>query len=39
MGQIQLTATLPYITPVNLPEFKELAARALEITKGEEATL
>jgi quinol monooxygenase YgiN len=38
MGQIQVTATLPNIAPGNLPEFKELAARALEITKGEETT-
>jgi quinol monooxygenase YgiN len=39
MEQIQLTATLPNIPPGNLPEFKELAARALEITKDEETTL
>lgn len=38
MGQIQVTTTLPNIAPGNLPEFKELAARALEITKGEETT-
>ena len=39
MEQIQLTATLPNIEPGNLAEFKELAARALEITRGEETTL
>jgi quinol monooxygenase YgiN len=39
MEQIQLTATLPNIAPGNLSEFKELAARALVLTKGEEATL
>ena len=39
MGQIQLTATLPNIAPGNLAEFKELAARALDITKGEATTL
>ena len=39
MEQIQLTATLPNIAPGNLSEFKELAARALDITKGEETTL
>ena len=39
MEQIQVTATLPNIAPDNLPEFKELAARALEITKGEATTL
>ena len=39
MEQIQLTATLPNIAPGSLAEFKALAARALEITKGEETTL
>ncbi len=39
MEQIQLTATLPSIAPDNLAQFKELAARALELTKGEAATL
>jgi quinol monooxygenase YgiN len=39
MEQIQLTATLPNIAPGNLAEFKEVAARALEITRGEETTL
>jgi quinol monooxygenase YgiN len=39
MDQIQLTATLPNIAPDNLAAFKELAARALELTKGEETTL
>lgn len=39
MEQIQLTATLPSIPPGNLAEFKELAARALEITKDEGTTL
>jgi quinol monooxygenase YgiN len=39
MEQIQLTATLPKISPDNLAEFKELAARALEITKGEATTV
>ena len=39
MEQIQLTATLPNIAPGNLAELKELAARALEITKGEATTL
>ena len=39
MEQIQLTATLPSIAPGNLAEFKELAARALELTKGEATTL
>ncbi|MGD9703148.1 MAG: putative quinol monooxygenase [Acidimicrobiia bacterium] len=36
---IQLTATLPNIAPGNLGEFKELAAQALELTKGEATTL
>jgi quinol monooxygenase YgiN len=39
MEHIQLTATLPNIAPGNLADFKELAARALELTSGEEATL
>ena len=39
MEQIQVTATLPNIPPGNLAEFKELAARALELTKGEATTL
>ena len=39
MDQIQLTATLPNIAPGDLAEFKDLAARALELTKGETATL
>ena len=37
--QIQLTAILPNIAPERLAEFKEAAARALEITKNEPATL
>jgi quinol monooxygenase YgiN len=36
---IQLTATLPNIAPGDLAEFKALAARALELTKGEATTL
>jgi len=39
MEQIQLTATVPNIAPERLAEFKALAARALELTRGEEATL
>ena len=39
MDQIQFTATLPTIAPGNLAEFKELAARALELTRGEATTL
>jgi quinol monooxygenase YgiN len=39
MEQIQITATLPNIAPGNLAEFKEVAARALELTKGEATTL
>jgi quinol monooxygenase YgiN len=39
MEQIQVTATLPNIAPGNLAEVKELASRALEITKNEETTL
>jgi quinol monooxygenase YgiN len=39
MDQIQLTATLPNIAPGNLAEFKELARRALELTKDEATTL
>lgn len=39
MEQIQLTATLPSIAPENLAAFKALAARALEMTEGEETTL
>jgi quinol monooxygenase YgiN len=39
MEQIQLTATLPNIPPANLAEVKELAARALELTKREATTL
>jgi quinol monooxygenase YgiN len=39
MEQIQLTATLPQIASSDLAEFKDLAARALELTKGEATTL
>lgn len=39
MESIQLTATLPNIASGNLSEFKELAARALELTAGEAETL
>lgn len=39
MEQIQITATLPNIAPGNLSEFKEVARRALELTKGETTTL
>jgi quinol monooxygenase YgiN len=39
MEQIQITATLPNIAPGNLAEFKEVAAQALERTKGEATTL
>ena len=39
MEQIQLTATMPNIAPGDLAEFKEVAARALELTKGEATTL
>jgi quinol monooxygenase YgiN len=36
---IQLTATLPNIAPGDLAKFRELAAQALELTRGEKATL
>jgi quinol monooxygenase YgiN len=39
MEQIQITATLPNIAPGDLAEVKEVAARALELTKREAATL
>ena len=39
MEQLQLTATIPSIPADRLAEFKDLAARALELTRGEEATL
>jgi quinol monooxygenase YgiN len=39
MKQLQVTATFPSIAPENLAEFKELAARALEITKGDAGAL
>jgi hypothetical protein len=35
MEQLQVTATFPNIAGENLAQFKQLAARALEITKGE----
>jgi quinol monooxygenase YgiN len=39
MEHIQLTATFPNITAGNLSQFKDLAAQALDITKGEAGTL
>jgi len=36
---IQVTATMPNIAPANLAEFKEVAGRALELTKGESTAL
>ena len=39
MERIQLTATLPNIAPENLAEFKQLAAKAMEMTREEAATL
>ena len=39
MEQLQITATFPTIASENLAQFKQLAAQALEITKGESATL
>jgi quinol monooxygenase YgiN len=37
--QLQVTATFPNIASENLATFKDLAAQALEITKGESGTL
>ena len=39
MNQIRATARFPSIPPDNLAEFKRVAARALEIAKGEAGTL
>ncbi len=39
MEGLQLTARFPSIPSGNLPEFKKLAAQALEMTKGEAGTL
>jgi quinol monooxygenase YgiN len=39
MEQLQVTATFPNIAAGNLAEFKEAAARALEMTRGEATTL
>ena len=39
MEQIHITATVPSIAPDRLAEFKDLATRALELTRGEEHTL
>lgn len=39
MESIQITATFPKIAPGDLEEFKEVGARALELAKGEAATL
>ena len=36
---IQVTATMPNIAPANLAEFKEIAGRAMELTRGEPAAL
>lgn len=39
MEKIQITATLPNIAAENLAAFKEVAARALELTRAEATTL
>jgi quinol monooxygenase YgiN len=36
---IQVTATMPNIEPANLAEFKEVAGRAMELTRGEPGAL
>ena len=38
-SRFELTATLPNIAPGDLAEFKELARRALELTKDQTTTL
>src|SRR5580765_6562062 len=37
--QLQVTGTFPNISPADLAEFKQLAAKALELAKGEATTL
>ena len=39
MEKIQITATLPNIAAENVAAFKEVAARALELTRAEATTL
>lgn len=39
MGKLTVVGTFPSIDPAKLSEFKKVAAQAIEIAKGEDATL